>query len=231
MPKNIAFATVCTDGYEKYLAAFLRSLKAKNKGINVPFYVITTEDKLCKLSRTMLSKIYPNIIFNHVDEDKYFFNNKANVRYYSIDLFKIKGYEKVIYFGCDVICMDSISELFSIQVDNIAMTREQRRQETFNNNCMIVNGSLCNDETYYALLTADYSENDRVYGTDQKVYTLYFDGKIRELPQKWNTLVSESELIEKEEIKFLHYIYKPDRDDSTLNLHQWQIDEYNKYKD
>jgi lipopolysaccharide biosynthesis glycosyltransferase len=225
----MAFATVCTDGYVKYLKAFLRSIQAYNPLFNIPFYVISSTDKLSQDSMNELRKEYNNIVFKGINEANYEKHGKANCRYWSIEAFTIGGYDKVIYFGCDVICMGDIRELYDMDVETVAMTREQRRQATFNNNCMIINGKLCEDDTYIDLLRADYSDDTTVYGTDQKVYTLYFKDKIQELEQKWNVLVSESDLILKEDIKFLHYIYKPDHPQGKPQLHQWQIDKYEEY--
>lgn len=232
---KIAFATVCTDGYVKYLEVFLKSILINNPGFNIPFYVISRCELLSEENCEKLLSIYGEIVFKYVNPEIYIRNGKGNVRFYSVETFNISGYDKLIYFGSDVLCLGDITELYKIKIKDknlVAMTREIRRINTYNNNCMIIKGDLACPEIHNELLTTKHDLTHAQYGTDQKLYSIFFKNKIQDLDYKWNVLVSEvtEADIDFNEIKFLHYIYKPDFEEGMKMLQPKLIDLWNEYR-
>jgi lipopolysaccharide biosynthesis glycosyltransferase len=184
---------------------------------------------LSKESRNKILSIYDKVKFKDVDGDLYVKNKKENIKYYSIECFNLKGYDKVIFQGADMLCLNSIDDLVNYECD-LGMIREKRRPTSFNNGNMIVGKKYINNKVYNELLKADYSEYKN-FGVDQKLYNLYFKDKITETPQKFNTLVSEVDFLEFEEIIFLHYIFKPIYKEGQERLTQKLIDIWTKYKE
>lgn len=228
---KIAFATTCTDIYAEYLRVFLKSIIKNNHNFDIPVYVFTNSESLSEENRIKLLSTYEKIIFHEVNHDTYETFSKGNVKYYSIECFRLPAeFDKVVYFGCDVLCLRTISPLLQVceEIEDIGMTREKRRP-CFNNNCMIIDRKHINADTYYQLIEADYSKID-TYGTDQKLFNCYFAGKIKEIQHKFNVLVTEVNEIKEQDIIFLHYIHKPLSEKGRKNLSQKQINLWESYR-
>jgi lipopolysaccharide biosynthesis glycosyltransferase len=227
---KIAFGVTCNDIYACYLKAFIRSIFKHNPDFNLDWFIYCDESLTDPFRKELLDE-YSNFQFKDIDPLVYLRHGKGNIRFYAIEGFNIEGYDKVIHIGADCICMDSLDELFNEIVPSITslgMTGEVRRPKTKNSNCMIIDKSLINSKVYIDLLNADFSERDDMYGTDQKLFGCYFEGKIQEVPQRYNVLVTEEK--ETPDPVFLHYIHKPLHPVGRQNLTDRQISIWESYK-
>ncbi len=209
---NIAVSTTCSDGYVIFLEHFIKSILENNPDFDKDF-LIYCDPRLSQLNRSSLKSLYSNFKFIDINYDLYQKKSKPHMKYYSIECFNQKDYDKVIYWGSDMLCKGNLDELFEVaeSVEGIAMPKEIRRstcQCPFNNGSMIIDKSLINTNTYNALLGFD--NNKPPYNLiDQKLYNNFFDGRIKEISIKFNTLISEIQFIDWQKIIILHYIYKP----------------------
>jgi len=228
---NIAFATVCTEGYYEFFRRFLLSLLKHNPEFDLPFYVFYRD--LPELYSNNLKSIYKNLKFIDVDYSVYDSRGKGNFRFYSNEIFNIDC-DRVIYIDSDMICLQPIDELIEIAkgVEGIAMAKEIRRCNSmpYNAGLIIVGKKYLNEETYNSIFQSDYT-NIKGHLNDQKTYNLFFKDRIEEISIKFNTLVSEVDFIQNDEIIFLHYIYKPNTPRGKEALSEWQVKEYDKYKE
>lgn len=207
---KIAVSTTCSDGYVIFLDHFIKSILKHNPGFDKDF-LIYCDARLKQSNRNLLSELYSGFKFVDVDYTLYQNNNKSDMKFYSIECFQ-QTYDRIIYWGSDMLCLKPLDELFKIaeDIEGIAMPKERRRGGTlpYNNGSMIIGKECLNKKTYAGLLGFN-TDTHRSHLKDQKLYNLFFKDKIKEIHQKYNVLVSELDFIEWDEILLLHYIYKP----------------------
>lgn len=206
-----AFATVVRgEGYYKLLLAMLRSLNSHvMKDTPRPLVVITdflSDDQKDKIRNLYLG----DVVFWTVDTKKYGDLGKGQPKFWALESFNLP-FNKVVFLDADLLILKPIGELFEMEVPIVAMAHEHRRN-VFNSGVMIFSENALNSETYEQALNFPWTK--KKFGKDQQIYNEMFQGRITELPQKWNTLVSEvprkGEKLDTSEVYILHYIYKPD---------------------
>lgn len=194
--------------YYELMKTCLKTMLLYNKRFKYPIYIFT-DDTLSDEKRIVLSSIYDGVIFVDVDAEKYKSYGKIMKTFYSIECFKLKGYDRVISIDADCLCQNSIKPLIKYKVKGIGMPREKRRSDMFSSGVMIISKKYLNDETYEALLRTDYT-GVKMFGTDMKMYNLYFKGKVEELPYRFDVVDTECpEFIDLKKVIFLHLINKP----------------------
>jgi lipopolysaccharide biosynthesis glycosyltransferase len=214
-----------TDGYYTLFKACLRSILDRNKNFSIDILVFTDET-LQDHYRSELLNIYSNIKFINIDVRLYAKHGKSNPKYYSIECFNVK-YDKVIYTGVDVICLNPIDPIFKVRT-SLGMPKEKKRPDMFSNGVMIIGKKWINDETYMALLRADYS-NVNMFGTDMKLYNCFFKNKIKEVDYRFDVVNTEFGYAKLTDIIFLHYIYKPTKASERLRLDKKILNIWEKY--
>jgi lipopolysaccharide biosynthesis glycosyltransferase len=223
---KIAVSTTCSDGYVIFLEHFIKSILEHNPKFEYDYYVFC-DARLSQKNRENLLSIYKNFKFQSVDYSIYQDKQKAHMKYYSIEMFNIPGYDRIIYWGADMICKNSLHDLFQVakDIDGVAMPKEKRRNTSpcpFNNGSMIIGKKYIANGTYQKLL--NFNNMVSPYNlTDQKLYNRFFDKKIEEIDQKYNVMVSELEFIKWDDILILHYFHKP-----TTNIGRKALNEFDK---
>ena len=208
------FAFTCNDPYVLLLAPLLRSMN-KVHGGRFPYRIyVFCNDTLSRENREKLKAIHDDIVFHDVDVSRYTDNGKMTIKYFSVECFALHNYgeERVIYTGADCLCISPVDELVKIDVD-LGMPREKRRPEMFSNGVMTIGEKYLNDETYNALLKADYS-HVKMFGNDMKLYNCFFKDQIKEIDWTYDVVNTEIEFLAAEgktfdDIVFLHLINKP----------------------
>lgn len=223
---NIAFTTTLSDNYVPLFRALLNSI-LKNNNFNSD-YIIFCDERLNKFNRINLCQMYSRLRFREIDKLKYFNSNKGHIKYYSIECFALRGYDRVIYQGADMLCIKNHNELLEIDC-NIGMTKEKRRPTSYSNGNMIIGKKYLNDKTYNDLLAADY-QHVEMYGTDQKLFNCFFKNDIQPYEQKFNVIVTETDFLPFEDIVYLHYIHKPTLEKGRNNLKPGLVELWNEYK-
>jgi len=242
---KIAVACSLSNSHIIFLDHFVKSVLKHNPKFNYDWLIFCrSTENLYKYSLTERNKkhllsLYPKFKFIYVDMDNYIKYGKGDVIYYSIELFNQTKYDRIIFWGADMLCLKPLKTLFKFAegVEGVAMSKEKRRG-CWNNGSMIVGEKYLNKKTYNDLIQLNHNHIGyrKYFGHDQKIYNIYFSGAgskhtIKKVHQRWNVMVSEIDFIGKADICIMHYFYKPTVDASRRHLTAWQIEQWEKYDD
>lgn len=225
---KIAFSTTCTSGYVQYMRVLIKSVLFNNPDFDYD-YLIWTDGSISLADMNYFKSLYDKIHFIKIDKGKYA-GYKKGVKCFSMECFFPRGYDKIIYNGADMLCKKSVKEIVDFDTDGkLGLQIENRRYGSYNNGCMIVPKELMTVDNYNGLMNNNY-ENSPIFGTDQKIIQLFFKKDIIKTPLEFNTLISELEFSKWDDIIFLHYIYKPNRDDFLSRSSQKLLDLWQSYE-
>lgn len=228
---KIAVSTTCSDGYSIFLDHLIKSILKHNPGFDKDFFIFC-DARLCQKNRDHFKSLYNGFIFKDVDNTVYEQNHKGSIKYYSIEAFGLTDYDRVIYWGADMLCMRSLDELW-IEAEGefeVAMTKEWRRGDDlpYNNGGMIIGKQHLTGDTYRKLIGHNVHDKPG-HLTDQKLYNYFFAGRITKIERKYNTLVSELEFSLWRDIIMLHYIFKPTTPNGRSRLKKECLDAWREY--
>lgn len=143
--------------------------------------------------------------------------------YFKLELFNLRGYERVIYLDCDTIVLDDISPLWNLREyaetsfyavrESLEMGVKPAAIGKFNSGVMLVNSPLLTDKTHRRML-AIACEGSSYDGGDQGVINRYLDEMAGagpgELDTAYNVLVHTRRYGDwdafKDRIRILHYV-------------------------
>ncbi len=231
---KIAVSTTCSDGYVIFLEHFIKSILRNNPRFGKDF-IVFCDPRLSINNRNKLKELYRHFKFHDVQYHVYQNHRKAHMKYYSIESFSLINYDRVIYWGADMLCIGKLGSLWTTakKVTGISMTKEKRRSDNdmpYNNGGMIIGKKYLNLDAYRKLL--GYDNMHPPYNlTDQKLYNRFFAGKIKEIDMKFNTLTSETEFIPFKKILILHYIHKPTVKHSITQLNTYDDRLYSLWRE
>jgi hypothetical protein len=233
------FATVATAKYIQYAQVGLHSIK-ENSGFDIPCYVFCidqtgadgTEEKSFTDTHTINDKmddlriLYGDkLIFQKIDYHTYVSRGKKTPHYWSHEAFHLKEYDRVIFFDVDIICLKSLTDLPEV---DLGMTWEVPRNQWYAG-FFVIGKKYITDETYGGVLT--HTQNPKTWGHDQAVYNEYFKKEqVTKLDLKYNmvTPARGKPALNLENVRLLHYIFKPD---STGGLKRLPDNLYRKWYD
>jgi lipopolysaccharide biosynthesis glycosyltransferase len=214
------YATAVSAKYIQYAHVALKSLH-DNGGLDIPMYIFYMESSgfpgtpenlhtdYNDITPYMeeLKALYPNIIFSKIDYHTYHNNNKDIPHFWSIECFKIRDFDRVIWFDVDILCVKSLDDLPEV---SLGMVYEDKRNQ-FNAGFMVIGKEYLNDATYGALLA--HQKDPKTFGRDQAVYNEYFKkDQITSLHGRYNSLTPRVTFSNPfpDDLRIIHYIYKPD---------------------
>jgi lipopolysaccharide biosynthesis glycosyltransferase len=143
--------------------------------------------------------------------------------YFKLELFNLRGYDRVVYLDCDTIVLDDISPLWNLNEyaeRNFYAVRESREMGVhpdvigkFNTGVMVVNRPLLAESTHRRMLEVA-CEGTSYDGGDQGVINRYLDempgAGAGELDAGYNVLVRARRFGHwdsfKDRIRILHYV-------------------------
>lgn len=118
------FCTAFDDGYLLGAAVMMYSLHKNINNFSQYEVRIFHNDDICYLSansRKWLSKIFPNIIFTYIDQKAYLNAHgrptKPRVFYLALECFRQFGFEKVLYFDVDMLCLSDFTNILNDDFD------------------------------------------------------------------------------------------------------------------
>jgi len=205
---NAICSVVTTGGYVDLLKLLLYSLEKNGNVSDNDFVCIVTKEKRYALTtkeKTLLKKFWKGIKFHYIDYDKYNANGKSNPKYWSIEIFNMPEYDKVMLLDVDNVCMSDVSHLLNADY-KLAMTKERQRPN-FSAGLVIANKWYRNAHTYNQLI--ECAGDSHRFGHDQKVYNTFFgEASITEINRKFHCKIDEVET-NIEQYGFIHYWLKP----------------------
>ena len=183
-----AVFTVVNDGFVEYLAVLLQSILQFNSWFDLPVVVLHSQtlSPLSDANRRRLEKVYSNISFREVDENRYeaFLDHTPKhmlPALYSLESFRSSEYDRVVFLDCDMLCLGDISDLFRKNVDLGAVppgkdrTMKEEVAGTFrrgiglNTGVLSVGKKYLSDSVYEALFRRRSGEV-----ADQNIINSYF---------------------------------------------------------
>jgi hypothetical protein len=207
---SISVAVRKIDSFYKYILAMLHSLNENGficEGMT-KLPIILWKDGLTINQKNKLETIYNNIEFRDIDTELYKKHNKSSAGWYCLEAWKLKEYDKVINLDADFICQGCLKELINFDC-KLGMVKEWTG--IYNGGLLIISKEYLQGDWYKKLMECDYTKiniggNRDKFSKDQKLYNYFFKNDIKEIPKKFNHLVSEQDAIG---ASMVHYVYKP----------------------
>ena len=145
--------------------------------------------------------------------------NPKRKRFYSIEVFNLQDYDRVLFFDSDMLVTSDLSEIAKLPDQLMAcsdmfnhpgrvrdkltfkrkpeldfLDKQSFLPTTFNAGFISIGSNYLNGNTYKGLkelINKDIFEKIRTHNTDQVVFNLYFDGKTTLLPIAYNLIMSK----------------------------------------
>lgn len=215
----MAIATVSTPSFVQGTQVLLSSFISSNTELAYDLVIIG--DNLPQVASSFLK--FPQVKFHSVgdrlkkatqkvgEQNKLLRNKLA--QFYSLEIFNLTGYDKVLFLDSDIVCQQSITSFLSYQCDLGACydrawfmnkhrlydsfymvdpessdTRERTMSPSYNSGVLLVDKVLINHPTYQELIeridSIDWTDTSGV--NDQIVINQHFEGRIETLPETYN---------------------------------------------
>jgi lipopolysaccharide biosynthesis glycosyltransferase len=230
---KLAIATVTSRDFVPGTLVLIHSFLKHNPWFDGDIVIICD---VLEVEQKQLFRIFPKVIFRKPGDDLllrigHLCRNLPKLlpkrqRFYSIEAFNLKGYDKLLFFDSDMLVTSNLSETINLPHqlmacsdnpydkqdrirDRVTFKRlpsdeiagnPQILAKTFNAGFMVVDKRFLNNETYQSLkllINIDIFRKIKTHNTDQVVLNLVFDGMVTFLPAGYNLILSQSpELIE-----------------------------------
>jgi lipopolysaccharide biosynthesis glycosyltransferase len=234
---KLAIATVTSRHFVPGTLVLIHSFLKHNPWFDGDIVIIC--DSL-EADQRRLFQIFQNVIFRNPGDDLllrigHLCRNLPKLlpkrkRFYSIEVFNLEGYDKLLFFDSDMLVTSDLSEIINLPHELMACSdnpydKQDRIRDkvtfkrlspneiagnphslakTFNAGFMVVDKVFLNNESYESLkqlISIEIFGNIRTHNTDQVVLNLHFDNKVTFLPAGYNLILSQSpELIENEKL-------------------------------
>jgi lipopolysaccharide biosynthesis glycosyltransferase len=231
--------TVLNDRFAEYFGVLLRSVLLHNPWFHFPITIFysKTISPLQETSQHLMSRIYSNIRYVEVDEQRYkHFHTQTPSHLlpalFSLECFNLTHYMHIVFLDSDMLCLGDISELFTTLVDfgacpggrNLSLKEgvagSFRRRVAVNSGMMVIGSRYLNERTYRALFRcqsgpfADQSIFNQFFRF-RRVY--FFHHKYNYHAQFfWNNTERDKE------VRLLHYAGTKPLDQPELDhMHIW----------
>jgi len=230
MSTHYCFATVTTQSFLPGTMVLLYSFLETNTWYEGDIVVFVEAEELEQTELDLLHT-FKNLRVIHVNpqlsnyiEQLIAVNPSVNGKsshFYSLEVFNLAGYDKVLFCDSDLLFLGTIEPLFSKDQPLICcgdgayyqgLTRdkqtfvasepqntEEEFTNTFNAGFMLIDKSLINADTYSALVELTHSEHwaDKTTPhTDQRIFNQYFAGKQHIVNPLYNYLLTHQHSIE-----------------------------------
>lgn len=229
MNSNLCIATITDDQFIFGTCVLLHSFLKHNKwfdGDIVIFHDILSDDSVGMLTP------FKNIKLIGISEElknclidltkKYPQYKNTFKRFYSMEIFRLSDYEKVLFLDSDMLVLKDVSEIFLFNSDFLACSdaceyfgefrdrtsflkikvndpdKEKHFLKSFNSGLLLIPGKYLNREVYNDLINLIIDtkwEHLKMSHTDQYIYNHYFENDISYLPSEYNVLVPKVEKI------------------------------------
>jgi lipopolysaccharide biosynthesis glycosyltransferase len=225
---KMAIATVTSQDFVPGTLVLIHSFLKHNPWFDGDIVIIC--DSL-EADQKRLFQIFPKVIFKKPGDDLllrigHLCRNLPKIlpkrqRFYSIEAFNLKGYDKLLFFDSDMLVTSDLSEIFEQQTELMACSdnpydkqdrirdkvsfkrlssdeiagNPQILAKTFNAGFMVVDKIFLNNETYQSLkllINTDIFRKIKTHNTDQVVLNLHFDNKVTFLHAGYNLILSQS---------------------------------------
>lgn len=240
-----ALATVTTENYVQWTMVMIYSFLKSNPWFTGDFVIIS--DNLSEKSLSGLS-LFPRIVIEKPSEtlskklaelcaELPDFSKRIS-RFYSMEVFRLKHYDKILFLDSDMIVVKNVIELFGLPGDIYAshewFSGKGRRMSDFeiaqstvdnedyienpvNSGFMMINKGLLLKGIYENIVNsiqAKHWENTKTQLTDQLIINKFFNNKITIIDARYNYRpknaegILKKEKIQMEDAKIIHFMLK-----------------------
>lgn len=231
--KNCCIATVVTSGYVEGALTMLHSFLTNNKWFHGD--VVLIHDGIDNSDQELFKDFFDNLILTSISKElesrlkTLLESNAVNIetykRFYSLEAFRLLGYEKVLFCDSDMIFLSSIETLFKrnekliccgdgphyhghsrdpITYERIIEKKDNSAspiKETFNAGFLLIDKIILNKDNYSKLidfLNIDFWKKIKEKShQDQLIYNIFFKQEKKLVDCKYNYLLLHHEVIRK----------------------------------
>jgi lipopolysaccharide biosynthesis glycosyltransferase len=192
MPK-IACVSTITNDYVLGLRVFIRSILKNNTWFNYD-YILFCEENITEENKKALLTDYARFQFKQINFEEYNNLKFSGNRLWRInpgnryEIFKIRGYDKIVFFDVDMLCLGDISEVFNTAGDFLACytpltdIKKIGFKDGFNCGVMVIDKKFLTQETIDGLKSI--TQKKKFLG-NQAAFNIYFKNYYKLLPQKY----------------------------------------------
>lgn len=243
--KRLELCLSCDDNYAKYAATVIYSVLAnKNEDDEIVFHILYSnllQENINKLS------FYKNVVFHKVDSALFepYFNNGVCKNVTVATLYRLMlpellpNIDRIIYLDCDLIVLDSLSELFFVTLDDneyaacvpdLALGSHMKRMnfETSCKNfyfnagvCMLDLQKMRRDNIQQQMFSYLYKNWDKLSYCDQDVMNAVLLGKVKKMDRKFNFITPNFYFVNYKNPPIVHF----------AGVKPWHVGFYNNYRE
>jgi len=190
-----AFISFVDRLYLRGFCVLLKSLVLNSAHLNQDYIVL--HDGLEDTEKELISSIYPNVVFRRVEKDAYssiIRGDKENYlyekAYYSLESFRIGGYQKLIYLDCDMVIVDDISDLFLVTGPLAAVEQFYHNDggKKLNSGLLVIDQSLCDGRFFAELMEIAHSGQYELDKHDQGLLNARLNGNFERISWRYNAV-------------------------------------------
>jgi lipopolysaccharide biosynthesis glycosyltransferase len=123
MTQKPVIMTVLNDAFAEYFRVLLFSIIKHNPGFDLPLVILYSEtlSPLSTGEQEHIRAMYPNVTFEVIDEKPFarFFPvtpPRLHPALLKLDIFRPRGFDRVIFLDADMLCLGDLSGLFGLDV-------------------------------------------------------------------------------------------------------------------
>jgi lipopolysaccharide biosynthesis glycosyltransferase len=143
---------------------------------------------------------------------------------YRFELFRIKGYKKILYLDCDTLILKNISNLLNYKSRKLMVCKLHKATnfmffknffQGFNAGVLLIPGNLTADKIYSNLILMC---REYFFKGNQEPLNIVFRNKTKFLPQKYNVTTDLLNITNIKTANIIHYIGAEKFDFNTMQL-------------
>ena len=215
MDKKTALVTLMDNDFVIGFVGFIKSFLHFN-----PWFVydiVVFDAGISRENKAYMKTFYPKIIFERIDKKAYSdirmekTDPKLRKTYYTLEVFRLIQYERIVFMDMDIIVQGDIRELFNCR-DGFAACRAYNAKldaliDPINSGVFVVNQKYLDVGVYRDLIRIARRGFSM---PDQRTLNIYFRNKISYLPKKYNVekrmLYTEKHAKILDEAVCIHYV-------------------------
>jgi lipopolysaccharide biosynthesis glycosyltransferase len=186
-----ALVTMLNEEFVIGFKAMIRSLLKNNPWFDLP--VVILDDGVLPETKGKLTQIYKDITWQPIDKKRYAGTDfektapKLRCTYYKLDIFNMKGYERLVFIDSDTLILGDIKQLFATTAGFAAVKgydplHDMMRRD-INSGVFVVNQQFLNEQVYVEMLRIARSGHKM---PDQTVINHYFRNRMMYLDKVFN---------------------------------------------
>lgn len=212
--KEVCLVSLVDHSYMVGLQVMLRSFLMHNRWFEEDFILL--DAGLSNDDRKKCRSIYSNVQFLKVDESRYIgkmpyerTQPRLKAAYFKFDLFRIRGYRRVVFLDSDIVVLRDIRELFELSDGFYAVkSGYYNKDQQFNSGVLCIDNKYLTDDNYNMLVEKAFEFGGWV--ADQDVINRLFADQITSLPVYLNMTKREARAnnLAREQLAILHFVGK-----------------------